>query len=560
MARNRYSAELTQKPSRSTAQAMLHATGLSPDDLGKPQVGIATVWMDGSPCNAHLFDLASEVRLGMAAEGLIGMRFSTVGVNDAMCMGGEGMRYSLPSRDLIADSIETVMCAHGYDANVSIPGCDKNLPGCLIAIARLDRPALVVYGGHIAPGELDGQRIDVISVFESYGRLISGQTDAAAHQRVVQSACPGAGSCGGLYTASSMAMAIETLGLSLPYSSSRPALSQAKREECRAAASAVRGLLEADLRPSQLLTRRAFENALRVTMVMGGSTNVVLHLLAAARAAKVALDLSDVERISRATPRLADMKPSGRYLMADIHAYGGTPAILKYLLEQGLIDGDTLTVTGRTLAESVADLPGLPLEQPFLRSVDAPLASRGHIRVLTGSLAPGGAVAKVTGFEGERFEGPARVFDSEDAFLESLAAGSIHAGDVAVIRCQGPVGGPGMPEMLRPSAALAGAGLGGKVALVTDGRFSGGSHGLLVGHVVPEAHLGGPMAFVEDGDRILLDLSSSTLSLDVAPSIIEQRRQAWVAPSVRSDSGVLDRYARSVANASSGCVLEEHKR
>ncbi len=553
MALNSFSRALTTNPARGPAQAILRGAGLTRDDLHKPQVGISTVWLDGSTCNMHLPRLVNAARESMVDAGLVGLGFAASGVNDALCMGGEGMCYSLPSRDLIADSIEMVMRAHAYDANVSIPGCDKNLPGCLLAVARVDRPSLIVFGGHIEPGRLDGERIDVVSTFQAYGELLSGRIDADQHAAIVDHACPGAGACGGMYTASTMAVVIETLGLSLPYSSSLPALSDAKLNECRQAGAVVRNLLETDLKPSLLLTRTAFENALAVVMALGGSTNAVLHLLALARTVDVPLGLDDVETVAARTPRLADLKPAGPYLMADVHAAGGTPAVLKELLRAGLIDGDCPTVTGHTLAENLANLPGLSPTQEFLRPVDAPLSSRGHIHVLRGNLAPGGAVAKASGVGVDRFSGPARVFETEAAMLGALERREIVAGDVVVIRGQGPRGGPGMPEMLAPSAALVGAGLGGRVALVTDGRYSGGSHGMIVGHVVPEAAVGGPIARLIDGDRIVIDLADGTLDVDITPGALEQRPAVAVSRGLRR--GMLQRYVASTGDASTGCMM-----
>lgn len=552
---NRHSGALTEHPAHGPARAILRGAGLSAADLAKPQVGIATMWTDGSTCNMHLMRLAAAVRESMTEQGLIGLRFSTCTVNDALAMGTGGMRYSLPSRDLIADSIETVMHAHAYDANVSIPGCDKNLPGCLLAIARVDRPALVVFGGQIAPGRLGARRIDVVSAFQAFGELVAGRIDAAAYEDVVAHACPGAGSCGGMYTASTMAMVIETLGLSLPYSSSTPAVGEQKDAECRQAGAVVRRLLECDLRPSRLLTRTAIENALVVVMAMGGSTNAVLHLLALARTVGVPLSLDDIDAVSARVPRIADMKPTGPHLMADVHRIGGTPAVLKRLLDAGLIDGDCETVTGCSLAENLAALPGLTPGQRVIRSVQRPLAARGHIRVLRGGLAPGGAVAKVTGYDADCFAGPARVFDTEGAMLDALERGRIIAGDVVVVRYQGPQGGPGMPEMLSPSAAIVGAGLGDSVALVTDGRFSGGSHGILVGHVVPEASLGGPIALLADGDRVVLDFAAGRLDAAVGALELERRRRRWSAPANMA-RGALARYAQTVSDASSGCVTD----
>ena len=556
MTLNRHSATLTRPRSRGSAQAMLHATGLSEEDLARPQVAIGTVWSDGSPCNMHLLDLATSVREGVAAAGMVGMRFSATGVNDAIAMGSDGMRCSLPSRDLIADSMEMAVRAHAYDALVCIPGCDKNLPGSLLAIARLDRPALVVFGGQIAPGQVDNEVVDVVSAFQAYGELIAGRIDTGRHGRIVRGACPGAGSCGGMYTASTMAMVIETLGLCLPYGSSTPAMSAAKRKECLQAGAVVRALLADDVRPQQFLTRRAFDNALAVVMAMGGSTNAVLHLLALARTAGVSLTLDDVEAVSRRVPVLADMKPGGTYLMADVHRLGGTPAVLRLLLDAGFIDGGCPTVTGRTLGENLQSVAPPPADQRVLRGTGEPLAPRGHIRVLRGNLAPGGAVAKVSATAPAEFAGPAQVFDAEQDMLSALEQGRIAAGDVVVIRYQGPRGGPGMPEMLGPSAALAGAGLGGKVALVTDGRFSGGSHGLLVGHVVPEAWVGGPLALLRNGDRVRIDLSGAALAADVADGELARRRQVWKQPAPAVTGGLLYRYARDVADASQGCVTD----
>lgn len=552
---NRHSAVLTEDRARGPARAILCGTGLRSSDLAKPQVGIATMWTDGSTCNMHLMGLAGTVRDGMVEHGLIGMRFSTCTVNDAIAMGTHGMRYSLPSRDLIADSVETVMRAHAYDANVSIPGCDKNLPGCLLAIARVDRPALIVFGGQIAPGRRGGRDIDVVSAFQAYGELVAGRIDAADYDDIVSHACPGAGSCGGMYTASTMAMVIETLGLSLPYSSSTPAVGEQKRAECRRVGAVIRALLENDLRPSRLLTRAAFENALVVVMAMGGSTNAVLHLLALARTVGVPLSLDDIEATSARVPRIADLKPSGSFLMADVHRVGGTPAVLKLLLAAGLIDGDCLTVTGGTLADNLAPLPALAPNQTVIRALERPLAERGHIRVLRGNVAPGGAVSKVAGFDADRFVGRARIFDDERGMLAALEQRRVGVGDVVVIRYQGPRGGPGMPEMLAPSAALVGAGLGDRVALVTDGRFSGGSHGILVGHVVPEAHVGGPLALLADGDRVVLDFAAGRLDADIDPPEYERRRRAWSAPAEVA-RGVLARYARTVADAADGCVVD----
>ncbi len=553
---NRYSRHITQPPARAAAQAILHGTGLTPADLAKPQVAIAPVWYEGSTCNLHTLALATTIKSGVQAAGMVAFRAATPGVNDAIAMGTEGMRYSLPSRELIAEALETLVAAHGYDGLVAVPGCDKNLPGALLAIARLDRPALVVFGGTIAPGRLAGEPIDVITAFQSCGERLAGRIDAQRQGEIIRHACPAAGACGGMYTASTMALVIEVMGLALPYSASAPALSEAKQAECRQAGATLHQAMVQDLRPSRLLTRAAFENALVVTMATGGSTNAVLHLLALARAVGVPLALADVQAASERVPRLADMKPSGRYLMADLHAAGGSPALFRRLLAAGLLDGDCLTITGRTLAQTLAELPALIPGQQVIRPLSRPLQTQGHIRVLYGDLAPAGAVAKTAYAPTACFTGPARVFDAETAVLEALAEGRIEAGSVVVIRYQGPVGGPGMPEMLSATAALVGAGLGETVALITDGRFSGGSHGLLVGHVTPEAQLGGPLALVADGDTLRIDLASGRLDWLVAPAEREARRARWRPPAPPVRSGCLRRYARTVGPASEGCVTD----
>ncbi len=554
---NRYSARITQPKSQGASQAMLYGTGLSEEDMDKAQVGIASVWWEGNTCNMHLNQLATWVKEGVQVAGLVGMRFNTIGVSDGISMGTEGMSYSLQSRDLIADSIETVMAAQWYDANISIPGCDKNMPGCLIAMGRLNRPALMVYGGTIKPGHLDHRVLDIVSAFQSYGEYLSGRIDEATRQAVVRHACPGPGACGGMYTANTMASAIEALGMSLPYSASTPAVDPRKREECFEAGSAIRRLLEADIKPRDIMTRAAFENAMVVITVLGGSTNAVLHLIAMARAVEVELTLDDFQRVSDRIPLLADLKPSGRYVMEDLHAVGGTPAVMKYLLEVGLLDGDCLTVTGRTLAENLADLPGLAPGQQVVRPLEDPIKATGHIQILRGNLAPGGAVAKITGKEGERFSGPARVYDSEEAMLAALERGEIGKGDVVVIRYEGPKGGPGMPEMLTPTSAIMGAGLGQDVALITDGRFSGGSHGFIIGHVVPEAQEGGPIALLRDGDRITIDARTNTLEVALDEQELERRRAEWRMPPYKATRGTLYKYIKNVRNASEGCVTDE---
>ncbi|MDP6183658.1 MAG: dihydroxy-acid dehydratase, partial [Gammaproteobacteria bacterium] len=522
---NVVSERVTQPRSQGASQAMLHATGLTGEDLDKAEVGIASVWYEGNPCNMHLLDLAKHVKAGVEDAGMVGMRFNTIGVSDAISMGTEGMSFSLQSRDLIADSIETVMGGQWYDANISLPGCDKNMPGCLIAMGRLNRPALMVYGGTIKPGHSRGETLDIISAFQSYGQYLSGEIDDGRRSEIVQHACPGAGACGGMYTANTMAAAIEAMGMTLPYSSSIPAEDPGKLEECRQAGAAIRGLLEADLRPRDIMTRAAFENAMVIITVLGGSTNAVLHLIAMARAVEVDLGIDDFQKVSDRTPFLADLKPSGRYVMEDLHNAGGTPAVLKFLLEHGMIDGDCITVTGRTMAENVAELPGLTAGQDVIRPLGDPILANGHIQILKGNLAPDGAVAKITGKEGLAFTGPAKVFDSEEHMLAALEQKQIEKGDVVIIRYEGPRGGPGMPEMLTPTSAIIGAGLGGDVALITDGRFSGGSHGFIVGHIVPEAQEGGPIALVRDGDVVSIDATTNSLNVDVSEDELTRRRK-----------------------------------
>jgi dihydroxy-acid dehydratase len=555
---NKTSRRITEPKSQGASQAMLYATGLKEEDLAKAQVGIASVWFEGNPCNMHLLHLAQAVKEGVLAAGLVGYRFNTIGVSDGISMGTEGMSYSLQSRDLIADSIETVMHAQWYDANVSLPGCDKNMPGCVIAMGRVNRPALMVYGGTIRPGRgRSGATLDVISAFQSFGEFIAKRIDEETRADIVRFACPGAGACGGMYTANTMASAIEALGMTLPYSSSTPAEDPKKIEECRAAGAAVRKLLELDLKPRDIMTRRAFENAMVIVTVLGGSTNAVLHLIAMARSVGVALTLDDFQAVSDRTPFLADLKPSGKYVMEDLHAVGGTPAVLKLLLEKGVVDGDCMTVTGRTLAENVRDLPGLAAGQKVLRAWEDPILPNGHIQILRGTLAPEGSVAKITGKEGLSFAGPAKVFESEEDMLASFEKGGIERGQVIVIRYEGPKGGPGMPEMLSPTSAIMGAGLGDGVALLTDGRFSGGSHGFIIGHVTPEAQEGGPIAFVRDGDWIRIDAKTRKLDLDVPPEEIARRRAAWTAPPLKATRGTLAKYIRNVKSASEGCVTDE---
>ena len=554
---NRYSARVTQEKSQGASQAMLYGTGMTEQDMAKPQVGIASVWFEGNTCNMHLLDLAARVKEGVEARDLVGMRFNTVGVSDAISMGTEGMSFSLQSRDLIADSIETVMCAQWYDANISIPGCDKNMPGCIMAMGRLNRPALMIYGGTIKPGYHQGNKVDVISAFQSYGEFISGRIDNNNRSAIVRSACPGPGACGGMYTANTMASAIEALGMSLPYSSSTPAVDPLKLDECLQAGAAIKNLLELDLKPRDIMTRAAFENAMVVVTALGGSTNAVLHLIAMARSVDVTLDIDDFQAVSDRTPYLADLKPSGRYVMEDLHKVGGVPAVMKFLLENGMIDGACMTVTGKTITENLAGLPALSDGQDVLRPLDKPFKANGHIRILKGNLAPGGAVAKITGKEGEVFSGPARVFDSEESMLAALEQGRIEKGDVVVIRYEGPKGGPGMPEMLTPTSALMGAGLGNDVAMITDGRFSGGSHGFIIGHVVPEAQEGGTIALVKNGDLIIINAEHNQVNVDLAEDELAQRKADWIMPRYKATRGTLYKYIKSVKSASLGCVTDE---
>jgi dihydroxy-acid dehydratase len=555
---NRISRRITQPKSQGASQAMLYATGLTEADMDKAQVGIASCWYDGNSCNMHLNDLATRVKEGVVAAQLVGMRFNTIGVSDGISMGTEGMSFSLPSRDLIADSIETVMSAQWYDALVAVPGCDKNMPGCLMAMARLNRPSLMIYGGTIRSGRgRTGDVLDIVSAFQSYGEFIAKRIDEDARFDIVRHACPGAGACGGMYTANTMASAIEALGMSLPYSASIPAEDPAKIEECLRAGAAVRNLLELDLKPRDIMTRAAFENAIAVVTVLGGSTNAVLHLLAMARAAEVPLSIDDFQTISDRVPLLADLKPSGRFVMEDLHAVGGTPAVMKLLLEHGLLHGSCITVTGRTLAENLAALPGLAAEQQVMRPWNDPIKESGHIQILRGTLAPGAAVAKITGKEGLHFSGPAQVFDREEAMIAAAERGEIRKGSVIVIRYEGPKGGPGMPEMLTPTSIIMGAGLGQDVALITDGRFSGGSHGFIIGHVVPEAQEGGPIALVRDGDVVTIDAKRRVLDVAVPAEELDRRRRAWTAPPLPATRGVLARYLRSVRSASEGCVTDE---
>ncbi len=554
---NRHSSRITQPRAQGASQAMLYATGMTEQDMSKAQVGIASVWYEGNPCNMHLLDLANMVKQGVVEAGMVGMRFNTIGVSDGISMGTEGMSFSLQSRDLIADSIETVTRGQWYDANISIPGCDKNMPGCIMAMGRMNRPALMVYGGTIKPGQARGNVLDIISAFQSYGQYIAGSIDDDERRDIVRNACPGAGACGGMYTANTMASAIEAMGMSLPHSSSMPAVEVGKAEECRRAGQAIRVLLENDIKPRDIMTREAFENAMVMVMALGGSTNAVLHFIAIARSVGVDLTIDDFQAVSDRIPFLADLKPSGRYVMEDLHKAGGIPAVMKYLLGKGLINGDCLTVTGKTVAENLADEAGLAEGQEVIHALEKPIKATGHIRILKGNLAPGGAVAKITGKEGMQFSGPANVFDSEEDMLAALERGEISKGEVVVIRFEGPKGGPGMPEMLTPTSAIMGAGLGNDVAMITDGRFSGGSHGFIIGHVVPEAQEGGPIGLIRTGDHIRIDADNNTLDVDVSDEEMAARKAAWTMPAFKETRGTLYKYIKTVQDASHGCVTDE---
>jgi dihydroxy-acid dehydratase len=554
---NKYSSRITGMKSQGASQAMLYGVGLTDADMQKAQVGISSVWFEGNTCNMHLNQLSAKVKEGVEAAGLVGLRFNTIGVSDGISMGTEGMSYSLQSRDLIADSIETVMQAHWYDANISLPGCDKNMPGCLIAMGRINRPALMVYGGTIRAGRLGNAKLDIVSAFQSYGEYIAGSIDEQRRQAIVKKSCPGAGACGGMYTANTMASAIEAMGMSLPYSASVPAESPRKLAECARAGSAIRRLLEEDIKPRDIMTRQAFENAMVVITALGGSTNAVLHLIAMARAVDVPLAIDDFQRISDRIPLLADMKPSGSYVQEDLDRVGGIPALMKYLLDEGLLQADCLTVTGKTLAENLEDALPLAADQKIISSLNQPVHKSGHIRILRGNLAPEGAVGKITGKEGLSFTGPAIVFDSEEQMLAALEDHQIKKGDVIIIRYEGPQGGPGMPEMLTPTSAIMGAGLGKYVALLTDGRFSGGSHGFIVGHISPEAQVGGPIALVVNGDQVTIDAVDNTIMVEVSDGELAARRKNWTTPPYKATRGTLFKYIKNVKSASMGCVTDE---
>ena len=554
---NKYSSQLTQKRSQAGSQAMLYGIGLTDEDMKKAQVGIASMGWEGNNCNMHLNDLAKVVKQGVQEAGLVGLIFHTIGVSDGMSMGTEGMKSSLPSREIIADSIEAVMRAQWYDANISLPGCDKNLPGSVIAMGRLNRPSIMIYGGTIRAGHLNGKSLNIVSAFECYGQFIAGKVSEKELSDVLHHACPGQGACGGMYTANTMASAIESLGMSLPYSSSTPATSEEKIYECKNAGKAILNLLEKDIKPRDIMTRKAFLNAITVAIALGGSTNAVLHLIAIAKSVGVKLTIDDFQTVSNRVPFLADLKPSGKYVMEDVQAIGGVPGLQKMLLKEKLLDGNCLTVTGKTLAENLENLPGLKEGQKIIFPLSNPIKKTGHIQILYGNLAKEGAVAKITGKEGLRFSGPAKVFNSEEETLSALEKNRVKPGDVVVIRFEGPKGGPGMREMLTVTSAIMGAGLGKSVALITDGRFSGGTHGFVVGHITPEAQVGGVIAVVNNGDIITINGERNTITLDVPKKTIVQRLKKWKAPPLKAKSGMLYKYIKNVSSASEGCVTDE---
>ena len=554
---NKFSKAVTQDPTQPAAKAMLHAIGLTDEDFKKPLIGIASTGYEGNPCNMHLNDLSVDIKKGVQASDLVGLIFNTIGVSDGISMGTPGMRFSLPSRDVIADSMETVVQAMSYDALVTVVGCDKNMPGALMAMLRLDRPSILVYGGTIAPGCHKDKKLDIVSAFEAWGEKVAGTMEESEFNQVVKKACPGAGACGGMYTANTMASAIEALGMALPYNSSNPAVSSNKKEECEKVGAALRHLIEQDIKPSDIVTKKSLENAIRLVAVLGGSTNAVLHFLAIAKSAQIEFSLDDFQKLMDITPFLADLKPSGKYLMEDLHNIGGVPAVLKFMLSEGMLHGDCLTVTGKTLAENLAEVKDLKKGQDIIHPVSDPIKASGHIRILKGNLAIGGSVAKITGKEGLIFKGPARVYDSEYAANDGIGRGEVMKGEVIVIRYEGPKGGPGMPEMLKPTAAIMGAGLGKDVALITDGRFSGGTHGFVVGHIVPEAQTGGAIGLIENGDVIEINAESNTLNILVSDEELASRKANWKEPAYKFQRGVLYKYIKNVSTASEGCVTDE---
>ena len=555
---NKYSKAVTQDPTQPAAQAMLHAIGLTDEDFQKPLIGIASTGYEGNPCNMHLNELAADIKLGINKQSLVGLIFNTIGVSDGISMGTPGMRFSLPSRDIIADSIETVVQAMSYDGVVTVVGCDKNMPGALMALLRLNRPSILVYGGTIAAGCHNDKELDVVSAFEAWGEKVAGTIDEKEYKNVIRKACPGAGACGGMYTANTMASAIEACGMALPFNASNPAISKDKKDECISLGESLKNIIVKDLKPRDIVTHKSIENALRLISVLGGSTNAVLHFLAIAKAANIDLTIDDFQKISDNTPFLADLKPSGKYLMKDLHDVGGVPAVMKYMLELGMLHGDCITVTGKTLAENLANVPSLKDNQDIIRTIEKPIKSTGHIRILKGNLAPGGSVAKITGKEGLIFKGAARVFNGEYEANDGIRKGIVKEGEVVVIRYEGPKGGPGMPEMLKPTAAIMGTGLGKSVALITDGRFSGGTHGFVVGHIVPEAQEGGAIALIKNGDLITIDAKKNTISVDLSDHELSARKEKWIQPPFKFEQGILFKYIKNVSTASMGCVTDSN--
>jgi len=556
---NRYSREITENESQPSSRAMLHGAGFTLADLKKAQVGIASSGYEGNPCNMHLNELALHIKKGVDEAAMKGLIFNTIGVSDALSMGTTGMRFSLPSRDIIADSIETVVSAQWYDAVIPVMGCDKNMPGAVMAMCRLDRPSIMVYGGTNVSGSYNSKKINILSTLEAYGEKIAGHITEEDFEGIILNACPGAGACGGMYTANTMSAAIEALGLSLPYSSSNPALSFEKINECLSVGKYLYHLLEENIKPSDILTKKSFENAITLIMTLGGSTNAVLHLIAIARAINIDVKLGDFQRISDTTPLLADLKPSGRFLMEDLHNAGGIPAVMKELMGAGYLHTDCLTVTGKTLGENLSSLPGIDKSRNIMVPFDQPIKASGHLRIMYGNIAPEGSVAKITGKEGEKFEGPARIFDGEFDAIEAVKLGQVKPGEVIVVRYEGPKGGPGMPEMLKVTAAVMGAGLGKSVAIITDGRFSGGTHGFVIGHITPEAFDCGLLALLADGDIISIDAVSNTIAAKLTDEEILFRKSQWVQPAPKYKNGVLYKYSLTVSNASTGCVTDEFK-
>ncbi|HLF35455.1 MAG TPA: dihydroxy-acid dehydratase [Cyclobacteriaceae bacterium] len=553
---NKYSSKLTAMEGQPASQAMLYALGLSSSDLKKAQVGIVSTGFQGNPCNMHLNSLAEKIKKGVDSSELLGLIFHTIGVSDGISMGTEGMKYSLPSREIIADSIETVANAQHYDALIAVVGCDKNMPGALIALARLNRPGIMVYGGTVRKGKWKGEDLNIVSAFEAYGKKLKGEISDEDYEGIIKNSIPGAGACGGMYTANTMSSAIEALGMSLPFSSSNPAISNEKNNECQTIGEAVQNLMVRDIKPRDIMTLKAFENAITLVMALGGSTNAVLHLIAMAKACDIKLTINDFQDISNKTPFIADLKPSGKYLMEDLHDVGGIPALMKYLLREGFLHGDCLTVTGKTLAENLSLAGDLKAGQDVIKPLNDPIKKVGHIQILFGNLAEKGAVAKITGKEGERFSGPAKVFNNEFEAIDGIGK-TVKKGDVIVIRYEGPKGAPGMPEMLKPTGAVIGAGLGKDVALITDGRFSGGSHGFVVGHITPEAQEGGTIALLKDGDIITIDATRNSIEVQLSEEEIKQRRSAWKKPAYKYTRGILGKYIRMVADATEGCVTDQ---